>query len=202
MGKFSAGRLIDFHYVKILIFGSTTVVGFTPRLRFYFVGWYCFRSFFQDSTDEDAARFALSQEIAVIESEYELLAGRRSDVDDGGESGKDDGTTEGQLQIVESSAEIPQESSTDDTATLGDGQPDGGAMQPSRKVAGSGEIDAGSSDDDDFDDEAVGDSRLGADDLFDDDALFNNSSGSDARHDVDYLHDQHGGLLSYLLMAS
>ena len=54
------------------------------------------------STDEDAARFALSQEIGVIESECEPLVGRGVDVDNDEESGKDGGATEGQLQIVES----------------------------------------------------------------------------------------------------
>ena len=83
-----------------------------------------------DSTDEDAVRFALSQEIGVIESKYEPLAGRGNNVDDDGVSGEHDGATEGQLQIVESSAEVRQESTSDDTVTLGDGQPDGGVLQP------------------------------------------------------------------------
>ena len=152
--------------------------------------------------EKDAARFALSQEIGVIESECEPLAGRGIDVDDDRESGEDGGATEGQLQTVECSADIRQESASDDTATPGNGQPDGGVLQPSRKVAGVDEIDTGSSDDDDCGDDAIGDSRVGAGDPFDDDALSNHSSGSDARHGLDYLHDQHGGLLSYLLIAS
>ena len=70
----------------------------------------------------------------------------------------------------------------------------------SRKVAGFGEIDEGISDDDICDDETVGGARASADDPFDDDASSNHSSGSDARHALDYLPDQHGGLLSYLLI--
>ena len=151
-----------------------------------------------DSTDKDAARFALSQEIGVIESEGESLARRGISVDDDGVSGEDGGS----LQIVESSAEVQQESASDDVTTPGDSRPDGGDLQSPLNVAGFGEIDTGSSDDDDCGGDAVGVSRGGAGYPFDDDALSNHSSGSDARHGLDYLHDQHGGLLSYLLMPS
>ena len=154
-----------------------------------------------DSTDEDAARFAHSQEIGVIESEYAPLAGRGFDVEEGGVSQDDDEATEGRLQIRENSGEVRQGSTSDETATVGDCHSGGGLLQPSRKVAGFGEIDEGSSDDNACDDETADSARGGGDDPFDDDALSNHSSGSDARHDLDYLHDQKGRFLSYLLMA-
>ena len=204
MGKFSAGRLNDFHYVILLVCNNNISVGFTPRLRCYSIEWYYFRLFCQvmaDSTDEDATRFALSRDIGVIESERESLRGRGVGVDSDGESEEGGEASEGQLQIVEGSDGVCQGGVSVDTAAPVDGQLGEVSGAAPRRAAGFGEIDTGDSDDDDSDDAADA-AQVGAVDASDDDDASIHSSGSDARHDLDYLHDQHGGFLSYLLMAS
>ena len=179
-----------------------------------------------DSTDEDAVRFAQSQQIGILESEGESLGGGQVNAGVASVEAVQvgvivPGTTEqsavsraideifagvefpsdDRLVIVEERSEVQMEGRLVDVVPPGSCVASTAEAHESRKIAGFGEIDTDDSSDGESDrnsgDAPPGDSSARGDD----DAGSVHSSGSDARHGLDYL-EQSGGLLSYLLMAS
>ena len=139
-----------------------------------------------ESTDEDAARFMRSQEIGVLESEFESQGNGGGNTENeltsvgGHDVVEDSSDADGQLRIVEESDDAERAAVTHSLAA------DGSAGRP---VAGFGQIDESESEQDDAEGEGN-----------DDDS--DRSTESDKSHSLDYLCDRQGKSLSYLLVAS
>ena len=138
-----------------------------------------------ESIDEDAARFMRSQEIGVLESEFEsrgndgenteneLTSGKEQEV------GEDNFAAEGQLRIAEESDDAGRETVAQSPVVSG---------SVGRPVAGFGQID-------ECDSEQGGVEGEGnCDDL-------DHSTESDNRHSLDYLCERQGKSLSYLVAS-
>ena len=137
-----------------------------------------------ESTDEDAARFMRSQEIGVLESEFEsrdndgenteteLTSGREQEV------GKDNSATEGHLRIAEESDDARRETVAQSPVVSG---------SVGRLVAGFGRIDESDSEQGDVEGEGNCDNS-------------DHSTESDNRHSLDYLCDRQGKSLSFFLV--
>ena len=181
-----------------------------------------------DSTDEDAVRFAQSQQIGILESEGESLGGRR--VDAGDASVETDAChivdvpvaaeqsavsravdeicavvespPDGRLVVVEEGREVQLEGDLGDVIPFDSNDTSKAEVRVSRRVAGFGEVDTDDSSGDESDRNSGDAPPEDSSARGDDDAGSVHSSGSNARHELDYLMEQSGGLLSYLLMAS
>ena len=136
--KFSAGRLIDFHYVIVV---TNNII-----LRWFYATspseWYfqivCEKQRMAESTAKDAARFMRSQEVGVLESEFEsrgndgentdneLTSGKKQEV------GEDSSAAEGQLRIAEESDDAGRETVAQSPVVSG---------SVCRPLAGFGQID-------------------------------------------------------------
>ena len=181
-----------------------------------------------DSTDEDAVRFAQSQQIGILESEGESLGGARVDTGDAsvgtgvrqivGVPGAAEQSAvsktvneicavvesppDGRLVVVEEGREVQLEGDLNDVVPFDSNVPSEAEVRVSRRVAGFGEVDTDDSSGDEIDRNSGDVPPEDSSALGDDDAGSVHSSGSNARHGLDYLMEQSGGLLSYLLMAS
>ena len=138
-----------------------------------------------ESTDEDAARFMRSQEIGVLESEFESQGNGGGNTENeltsvgGHDAGEDSSGADDRLRIVE-------ESDDAERAVVAHSLPVGDSA--GRPVAGFGQVDESESEQDDAEGEGN-----------DDDS--DRSTESDKRHSLDYLCDRQGKSLSYLLVA-
>ena len=181
-----------------------------------------------DSTDEDAVRFAQSQQIGILESEGESLGGKQVDTGDASVETEASqivdvpGATEQsavsravdeicavvesppdhRLVVVEERREVQLEGELGDVVPVSSKVTSKTEAHVSRKVAGFGEIDTDDSSSDESDKNSGDAPPEDNSARCDDDAGSVRSSGSNARHKLDYLLEQSGGLRSYLLMAS
>ena len=139
-----------------------------------------------DSTDEDDVRFARSQQIEIVESEGESLGSR-------GDCGGEENVKEDEVGAADESMEkVAVNSICYEIYARGDSATEGRLQSCWLWRVGYGRQQLGPC-------AACLDNDANC---ADDDASSIQSSGSNARHDLDYLHDQPGGLLSCLLMAS
>ena len=137
-----------------------------------------------ESTDEDAARFMRSQEIGVLESEFESQGNGGVNTENeltsvgGHDVGEYSSGADDRLRIVEESDDAEREA-----------VPHSPGDSAGRPVAGFGQVDESESEQDDVEEEGN-----------DDDS--DRSTESDKRHSLDYLCDRQSKSLSCLLVAS